>query len=173
MHGQHFSSKLLPLPEPWLLVLMDIPGWWSSLSWIQWKNVVFMYIGNKFIVWWWTFFIALKTCNWPLSKCIRLSGNKTGNNTPNKMHFFASALYSYIPAPMKWTPNIQLPEIAVGWYKSWCGLVTLLWYVDTGFTINVGAVVDRIGIGRRALVKIEPSSLMAAMEAGTRTGYGY
>ena len=55
-----------------------------------------------------------------------------------------------------------------------CLLIVLLAVLDAGLTILVSesglASTDRTGTGRRVLDWSEPSSRMAPMEAGTRTG---
>ena len=45
-----------------------------------------------------------------------------------------------------------------------------MWDVNADSKTDVVLAADRTGTGRRVLDMSDPSSLMAAMEAGTRTG---
>ena len=65
---------------------------------------------------------------------------------------------------------IHLPDIVVDEFKSCCGSVMPFWDVNAGFTMDVAVATYWTGMGREVFDKSDPSSLMAAMEAGTRTG---
>ena len=65
---------------------------------------------------------------------------------------------------------IHWPEIAVAEPKSCSWSVMPIWDVNAGSKMDVVAATDWMGRGTRVLDMIDPSSLMAAMEAGTRTG---